>query len=632
MKFTLLFLPILFFTLSGFSQENYYWYGGQGNWSDLNSWRNEMGMIPTTLPSENVNVIFNANSFLNEYDTVFVDDVYIVCHDMKWEGLTFPVVFHTADNLDPTPLLVFGSIQLHTWVEFDFYGEIVFKSMEDGNSINLMDKVILNHITFSGEGGEWTLLGDLIMGNNDVSTESLNLVLEQGSIIGNSHYIQTGAILSNNTDYRKLNLIGCSIALFRQQDFCWDIDLENLDFTALGSDIFINGELSTFKMKNGTDVFLQDIWLNAEGIYVSNSNNQLSYNYINMNNPYCSIGGNFIATKVFINGNHCSIFGEQQIDEIEINADSLAHIHFTGNLTLVGDHYFEFANLTGDISIFSDNVFDTLIVDPPWDLSSISTNLLLKSGKTQTINDSLYLRGNQCSNIVMNATNYGEMAYLKKDTGTYDVNCNFLNIGFVEAQSEYLNFYAGASSSYMFEPPPGWIFENDTSYYFGFNGMTYEACLGDTIILDASCFNGAEQTLYYWNGDTVPGEITFNVWEPQTVSIVVKYGEGCYFADYASIEFDSCENFIRKFLDLHTVTIFPNPSRRNISIQVNQDLNLLSLKLIGVEGKKVFESPASKLLINDNILRLNDLKVPGGIYFLQLNFKEGIVTKKIVVK
>ena len=42
--------------------EDYYWVIGQGNWSDINSWRTSTGAIPNEVPDEFDNVIFNEDS------------------------------------------------------------------------------------------------------------------------------------------------------------------------------------------------------------------------------------------------------------------------------------------------------------------------------------------------------------------------------------------------------------------------------------------------------------------------------------------------------------------------------------------------------------------------------------------
>jgi len=68
------FIPLAILLLSFFQvfSEDYYWVGGQGTWSDLNSWRTVTGQIPNEVPDAEDNVIFNENSFLQNRQVVAV--------------------------------------------------------------------------------------------------------------------------------------------------------------------------------------------------------------------------------------------------------------------------------------------------------------------------------------------------------------------------------------------------------------------------------------------------------------------------------------------------------------------------------------------------------------------------------
>lgn len=64
MKFKLYLVLLFLISKSFFAQNNYYWVGGAGNWTDLNHWRigSSSGQTATIIPSRYDNVYLNAGS------------------------------------------------------------------------------------------------------------------------------------------------------------------------------------------------------------------------------------------------------------------------------------------------------------------------------------------------------------------------------------------------------------------------------------------------------------------------------------------------------------------------------------------------------------------------------------------
>jgi gliding motility-associated-like protein len=111
----------------------------------------------------------------------------------------------------------------------------------------------------------------------------------------------------------------------------------------------------------------------------------------------------------------------------------------------------------------------------------------------------------------------------------------------VGAESENLTFYAGENSTALPDPnnpPPGWIFENAQGYIFGFNGSTERFCLGNPYMISAANFNGDPNTLYFWEGNPLPGGPNYVITEPGTYQVRVQYFEGCYVDDFLVVEGD----------------------------------------------------------------------------------------------
>jgi len=186
------------------------------------------------------------------------------------------------------------------------------------------------------------------------------------------------------------------------------------------------------------------------------------------------------------------------------------------------------------------NEFDTLILYPgAGDFNNQGNWFYFEADTAQIVHDSLYMRGNQCSNMNITSLSAPSVAWIIKDNGPADIACDYLNIISVGAQSANLTFYAGSNSSALpnpDNPPPGWIFEDAQGYIFGFDGQTQRFCLGEPYVIDAGSFNGDPSTLYFWENSPVPGGPTYTVTEPGTYQVRVQYFEGCYVDDFVVVE------------------------------------------------------------------------------------------------
>jgi len=87
--------------------EDYFWVGGQGAWSDLNSWRTITGQIPNEVPDATDNVIFNENSFIAPFDTVFILTGNPTCKNFTVQNIQDTIVFYGGSGT--TTFMVYGS-------------------------------------------------------------------------------------------------------------------------------------------------------------------------------------------------------------------------------------------------------------------------------------------------------------------------------------------------------------------------------------------------------------------------------------------------------------------------------------------------------------------------------------------
>ncbi len=574
-------IPVLILINYGLlSQDNYYWVGGSGNWSDLIHWQLDNGSTPLSLPYEINPVIFNENSFIEEDDYVIIDISNVYCKDMTWENIPYNVWIMGGDT---SILRIFGSLKFHENVLNGFDGKFIFDGVIENskteNTIELNGFAFNNAIFFNGVGGEWSLMDDLLMSEVALLENTGVIYLEHGSLNTNGHEIHCSSILSDYVNPRTLNIENSLIKLNIEEDTAWLFNAENLVLNAENSFIFIEGDQVYFQNKNGNEIEFGSIWAMGVLDTISNVQNQVTYQSLHLEGVYCIVGENIIVDSLIVNGEYCSVEGEAEIGNLIVNANQftlpegmyIKRLISNDHIVISGSNYIEYGRFSGFVYFLGNNTFDTLIMEPPPSISgSMGSHFLFESGTTQTINDSLFLRGHQCSNVHIESDSlypYPELAYIRKDYGEHDVYCNFLHIDNVAAQSETLNFYAGNNSTVYpdpNDPPPGWIFENDTSSFFGWQGEIVEGCWGEPVILDASVFEGWIDTEYYWNGSPISGDITFEVTEPDTVSLLVVYAEECYLEDSVIIVFDTCESSINDELYDSKIRLYPNPGNGKI--------------------------------------------------------------------
>lgn len=159
---------------------DYYWVGGSGDFADLSHWATTSGgnAYYTVVPSADDNVYFDANSFVDSGMVVTISS-NAVCRNMDWTGSNWPTL---QGNWLKT-LRIFGSLNLIADMFFKFDGRVYFDATTTGHTVNAPDKIFAGTVTFSGMGGEWTLLSGI-----NVPYDSLCLV--SGTLNTNGQTLQ----------------------------------------------------------------------------------------------------------------------------------------------------------------------------------------------------------------------------------------------------------------------------------------------------------------------------------------------------------------------------------------------------------------------------------------------------------
>ena len=89
---------------------------------------------------------------------------------------------------------------------------------------------------------------------------------------------------------------------------------------------------------------------------------------------------------------------------------------------------------------------------------------------------------------------------------------------------------------------------------------------------------------------------------------------------------DSIPNGIIQDKQNNKISIFPNPAKETITVQMNENIATADLKLFSIEGINVF---STRLFSEKQIISIRDIK--SGIYFLNIANKEILYSTKLII-
>lgn len=168
------------------AQETFYWFGGSGNWTDINHWSltsgNEGGVLAPRVPNATDNVVFDDKSATGTNYRVF----------MNAEGFVkdFKVINSPTKaklELMTTSLNIYGNFQISSTTTASG-GFIKFKGIDDSNTIQTNGVNIETNIYFEGLGKK-VLLDDFtargVLGvNGIVKTNDHKFTLTESGVSG----------------------------------------------------------------------------------------------------------------------------------------------------------------------------------------------------------------------------------------------------------------------------------------------------------------------------------------------------------------------------------------------------------------------------------------------------------------
>ena len=280
--------------------DDYYWVGGNGNWSDINHWATTSGgsVLHAQVPTPNDDVFFDANSFTGTGQTITIDQKNAVCRNLDWTGVANSPRLYGHDT---TSLRIYGNLKLIPGMDQDFNGEIIFESVTTGKVITTSGHPFLNNVYFRGIGGGWQLQDDLIVDNN--------IYFLHGSFETNGHQLSCNDFISTEPNDRALKLSTSAVNVTS-----WQINGQNLILQATSAMFYVESLLSNDDgslLKYGNIRFIGSLGT------VTNSNVYVIYNNIDFDFDG-SISGDCKINTVTVNGNG-SIVGSDTINQVIYN-------------------------------------------------------------------------------------------------------------------------------------------------------------------------------------------------------------------------------------------------------------------------------------------------------------------------
>lgn len=446
---------VIFIFTSKASALNYYWVGGSGNWDALTHWATTSGgtVFHNQIPTAVDDVFFDANSFTGPNQTVTLNVLTALCHNMNWTAATN---LPTLNGGSCTLIKLYGSLTFTSGMAIQAFPTVNFESTTTGQTITMGGK-ILNNVNFNGIGGGWTLQ------DNFTGNAFTVITLNAGAINTNNKPISAATFTATNTTYTKSISIGTSIINLVNG---WNvISANNLTVTSGQSVFNLTGSTSFF---HGGPFTYYDINFSMPGV----GTNGVLTSSGNIHNIFFAGAGSISGTGTHINNivftNDGAINGSNTVNDIlfpeagTVSGSNILHdVTFTQIATISGNNTFHNAGIAGDGTIGGNNNFN--------DLSLAANHIYsLASGSLTTVNGTFNANGTCGGLIDIHGSTVQSVATISHPPGT--VTCSNLVLRDVAATG---GATFTANSSIDLGNNPGWTINaavSRTYYWIGNSG------------------------------------------------------------------------------------------------------------------------------------------------------------------
>ena len=272
------------------AQQNFYWVGGTGNWSDVSNWATTSGgtNYHSVIPSLEDRVIFDENSFTEPGQTVRIDVDQAACNDMDWSRAGHYPALVGSRNVS---LSIGGSLTLIEDMQFLFEGSVRFESGTERDTIVTAGH-LLNEAYFDGSGG-WILQGE--MGASHISIQNGRLNTNGQAITAN--YFEVGDGHVGLTLGNSLITINGNFVIQNPETFTMDPGGSQL--------VFISTADPTLYVNTTEDVEFNNITFehpDCTGHITGFGDNSMKFNKVTMHGNGAIMGNNTFDTLNFSPG------------------------------------------------------------------------------------------------------------------------------------------------------------------------------------------------------------------------------------------------------------------------------------------------------------------------------------------
>jgi hypothetical protein len=293
--------------------QNLFWVNGTGSWNDSSHWSFISGGDGgACIPGPKDNVFFDENSFSKQYQSVSIDEGFVLCNNMDWSKALF---FPTFTNSTSFILYIHGSLTLTTEMAMNLEGDgnIYFRSeKDDHNNITLSNQTceIKNEqgrrdVYFQGQGS-WIFYDRFDVGNSRIK-------LIEGTIITNGQEVNCSSFYSDNQSNNKRSVI-LGNSTFNTNE--WYVHPTNFQLDAGTSLIRLSGNSRIWPNKgNSIELKYFNILFEGQSNTTSTLNHPAFYNSVKFNNNGV-INGDNTFNELVLSPGHSLVFNRNKTQTI----------------------------------------------------------------------------------------------------------------------------------------------------------------------------------------------------------------------------------------------------------------------------------------------------------------------------
>ncbi|RLD54448.1 MAG: hypothetical protein DRI97_11480, partial [Bacteroidetes bacterium] len=164
-------------------------------------------------------------------------------------------------------------------------------------------------------------------------------------------------------------------------------------------------------------------------------------------------------------------------------------------------------------------------------------------------------------------------------------------------------------------------------------GPDSSACIGQTVILDATTAGGVSYEWYPGGETTATINVDSTGYGIGTHMFIayVTDGNGCRGADTVNVEFYDCTG-IGELTGVENISLYPNPGQGSVSLRIDTEKPMtVNIKVYNNRGVIVFEEQSINVA-NSELVRMDLSAQPSGIYMVNVYNERGRWIEKLVIR